>query len=256
MNGLTAGFIGSGRVAAFMLEGFAHAEKGVNVILADIDPSVSALRSSFFAFARDAGNDFSAAAGADIVFLALHPPALPAGAALISPHLSRDAIVVSLSPKIDISTLSGILKTDRIARFNPNAASAIGAGYNPVVYSPSLSQADRLKVSGLLSSLGGVVEIREADLASYAVLGAMGPTYLWPIFDEMIVLGAEFGLTEEASLHLISHMAAGSAAMIEAGKSHAALMDMVPVKPMGADEGKIRELFRTDLGAIFSKLNA
>jgi len=254
MSEVTVGFIGSGRVTAFMLEGFAHAGSRVRAILADIDPALSAKRASLAPFAVDAGTDFARAANCDIVFLALHFPAFADASAAISGHLKPGAIVVSLAPKGDMRTISGMLKTDRIARFLPNAPSSIGTGYNPVAYADALGDADRAALSALFSAFGETRAIAERDFAAFAVLCAMGPTYLWPILDEMRQLGIGFGLTAGDARDLVAYMAEGAASLMLSGKSHAELMDMVPLKPMAANEGTIRDLFRKDLGAMHAKL--
>jgi hypothetical protein len=67
-------------------------------------------------------------AAADYVFLALHPPALPGALAEIKPLLQRDAILVSLAPKVPIAMLEQLAGTRRVARMIPNAPSIIGQG--------------------------------------------------------------------------------------------------------------------------------
>ena len=85
----------------------------------------------------------------------------------------------------------------------------------------------------------------------------MGPTYLWPLMDEMARLGAEFGLSPEAARNLVARMAAGSAALFgEPDRNYAALMDMIPVKPMAEDEATLRGAFAARLGGMFKKLTA
>jgi pyrroline-5-carboxylate reductase len=255
------GFIGSGRVAAFMLEGFARAGVKAAVTLSDVDPKVSAGRAAAYPSARDAvrdaGSDFTAAAAADVVFLALHPQAIAAAAASISGVLRPNSILVSLAPKVSMATLRSATGFSALARFLPSAPSAIGEGYNPVSFASELPADARAALTGLLGSLGGAPEVDESTLEAYAVLCAMGPTYLWPLFDEMRKLGSDFGLAEDEARRAISLMASGAAELFGRGdRAFADLMDMIPAKPMADDEAKVRELFAARLSAMFGKLKS
>lgn len=256
MKKSSIGFIGSGRVAAFMLEGFARKGTQVAAVLSDSDASVSALRARAFPGVRDAGTDFAAAAAAaDAVFVALHPPVVAGAAASIASAIGSDAVVVSLAPKVKLAALEAALGTAKVARFLPNAPSAIGAGFNPISFGAGVPEKDRAALVELLSALGEVVEVPESEIEAFAVLCAMGPTYIWPLMDEMARLGAEFGLTDEASRNLVSRMFSGSAALFgEPGRSYATLMDMIPLKPMADDETSLRSAFAARLGGMFKKL--
>ena len=54
-----------------------------------------------------------------------------------------------------MTKLSGILGGfDRLVRVIPNAPSIVGAGFNPVAFSPSLPEADREAIKQLLRPLG------------------------------------------------------------------------------------------------------
>lgn len=253
----TIGFIGSGRVAAFMLEGFAKAGTRASAVLSDADPAVSALRARARPACRDAGTDFAAAAAADLVFVALHPPAIAAAAPAVAPRLGRGSVVVSLAPKVGLSTLENLFGTPKVVRFLPNAPSAIGAGFNPIAFGDGVPSADRTATAELLTALGEVVEVREQLIEAFAVLCAMGPTYFWPLMDEMARLGAEFGLEPDAARNLVSRMVAGSADLYgERERGYAELMDMVPLKPMAEDEASLRGTFAARLGGMHRKLTS
>jgi pyrroline-5-carboxylate reductase len=267
------GFIGSGRVAAFMLEGFARAGVKAAVTLSDADPAVSSRRAAAYPTAqgaarlsvrdasrlavRDVGSDFAAAAAADVVFLALHPQATAAGAASISGFLRPNSILVSLAPKVSMATLRSATGFSALARFLPSAPSAIAEGYNPISFATELLADARVALADLLGTLGTAPEVDESTLEAYAVLCAMGPTYLWPLFDEMKKLGAHFGLAEAEARRAISLMASGAASLFGSDdRTFADLMDMIPAKPMADDESKVRDLFATRLSTMFGKLKS
>lgn len=256
MDQRTIGFIGSGRVTAFMIEGLHRAHANLAITVMDANPAVSENLARGTMSVTDAGANYEKVGKAEFLFIALPPPNVQAGCESIAPFLGKHTIVVSLAPKASISALSVWLGTNKIARYLPNAATSIGEGYNPVAWGSSMNDAERTRVRELLSVLGDMPEVEETNIETYAVLSAMGPTYLWPLLDEMITSGVRYGLTADESARLVSRMAVASAKMVESsGKDYATRMNMIPSKPMADIEQEMRGLFRAKLDAIHTKLS-
>lgn len=251
------GFIGSGRAAAFMIDGLTRTGKDLDFTVMDANLAVSAELARSRPFVKDAGSDYAAVGKADILFVVLHPQNMQAGCEAVAPVLSKNTIVISLAPKASIASLSTWLGTKKIVRYLPNAATGEGKGYNPVAYGEELSDPERESVGALLSTLGDMPEVEEKNIETYAVLSAMGPTYLWPILDELIQRGVAYGLDANESARLVSRMAVACAEMIEhSGKDYATRMNMIPSKPMADIEQDLRGMFRGKLDAIHAKLTS
>jgi pyrroline-5-carboxylate reductase len=102
---------------------------------------------------------------------------LAAAAGSAAAVLKPTAILVSLAPKFTIAKLSALLGGfARIARSNPNAPSVVGAGFNPIVFAPALTAADRATIAALFAPLGDSPEVAEEKIEAFAVFTAMGPT--------------------------------------------------------------------------------
>jgi pyrroline-5-carboxylate reductase len=170
--------------------------------------------------------------------------------------LSASSFVVSLAPKLTIAEISESLGAfHRVARVIPNAPSIVGAGFNPVCLAPASTAADRQALAGLLAPLGVAPEVPEADLEAYALLTAMGPTYLWFQLYELQSLAEGFGLPRPAATEGLSQMVKGVVrAMSESGLSPAELMDLVPVRPLAEDEGAFKAAYRTRLRGVFDRI--
>jgi pyrroline-5-carboxylate reductase len=254
------GFVGAGRVASILLGGWARAGAAppLVVVACDSDAGVLAALCEKHPQVRGAGGDIAAAARQEVVFLALHPPAIPPAAADIAKALRPSAILVSLAPKLSIARLSELLGGfARIARAIPNVASIVGRGYNPISYGNALSEADRAALRDLLSPLGRHPEVLEADLETYAIVTAMGPTYLWPQLYELQSLAESFGLAREAAQQAVEAMLAGAiATMHESGLAPAEVEDLVPVKPLAEEQPALLAAYRTRLSGLREKLRA
>ena len=200
--------------------------------------------------------DNARAAGQDIVFLALHPPAVAGGLEEIKAALKPGAVLVSLAPRFTIQALSeGLGGFDRIVRMIPNAPSIVGEGYNPVAFGPGISREEKTALSKLFKKLGGCPEVDEDKLEAYALITAAGPTYIWFQLFELFELGKSFGLTDKQAWKGIKKMLKGAVETVdEAGLSPEEVMDLVPVRPLGDDEAMIRNAYRTKLTGLYRKL--
>jgi pyrroline-5-carboxylate reductase len=251
------GFIGGGRVARIMLGGFNRKKRWPGkVIVSDTSAAVLDDLKQRFPKIETAGGDLRKAAAADLVFLALHPPAIENVIGDIKAALRRDATIVSLAPKVSIARLSEWLDGfSRIARMIPNAPSLVNKGFNPVAFRAAWPKDERKKFRRWINVLGDCPEVAEEKLEAYAVITAMGPTYLWFQFEELEALAQDFGMTPKEAREALLKMWKGTLkTMTDSGLPPAEVMDLIPVKPLGEEEANIRSIYREKLRGLYGKL--
>lgn len=251
------GFIGGGRITRIFLEALNRKRMlPPTVVVSDTSGDVLQKLKDKFPKIQTAQGDNAKAAGQDLVFLALHPPAVGTGLAEIKAMLKPGAVLVSLSSRFTIQALSeGLGGFDRIVRMIPNAPSVVNEGYNPVAFGPGIGREEKTALSKLFKKLGDCPEVDEDKLEAYAVITAMGPTYLWFQLFELFALGTSFGLTEKQAWKGIKKMLKGAVETVdESGLTPEEVMDLVPVKPLGEDEAMIRNAYRTKLTGLYRKL--
>ena len=253
----TIGFIGGGRITRIMLEGFKRKGPALKkVVVSDIIPEVlNHLKEKFPDIIISPNNNLLAASG-DIVFIALHPPAVLPALGEIRFALRPETVLISLAPKITIAKISEILGGfSRIIRMIPNAPSLVNKGYNPVVFGAGISHPEQEELLGLFCALGECPVVKEETLEAYAVLAAMGPTYFWFQWEELEKLGAAFGLAREAARQALSAMVGGAERIyFHSGLTGPEVIDLIPVKPLKDDEEDIRSRFRKRLGLLHEKI--
>ncbi len=256
MSNKTLGFIGGGRITRIFLEGWTRANAlPANVVVSDCNADTLARLKARFPGVQTAAESRIAAAQ-DTVFLAVHPPVVADVAAQIKASLRPGAVLVSLAPKFTVAKLNGLLGGfARIARVIPNAPSLIGQGYNPVSFGPALSPADRVEITTLLAPLGECPEVAEEKIEAYAILSAMGPTYLWFQLQALREVAAGFGLSEAEIAPALKRMVCGGTrTLLESGLTPAEVMDLIPVKPLAEMEGQVAEMYRTRLPGLYQKI--
>ncbi|HEX2867857.1 MAG TPA: NAD(P)-binding domain-containing protein [Ignavibacteriales bacterium] len=256
MDSKSYGFIGGGRITRIFLKALSNAGMTFpDVIVSDIIMGYLEKLKQTYPEICLSYNDDRLPARQDVVFISLHPPLICDILKAIRPELKDTAIIVSLAPKITISkmqeTLGGF---DRIVRMIPNAPSIVNAGYNPVSFSAGISEKEKSGLLKLFSNLGDCPEVAEEKLEAYAVLTAMGPTYLWFQLYELKNIMREFGLHEAETEDGIRKMTEGALKTMFSGMTPEEVMDLVPVKPIGDVEEKIKETYRNKLLATFNRI--
>jgi len=255
----TVGFVGGGRVARIILGGFKRAgSMPSSVVASDTSQDVLNRLQSEFPAVQTILNNNREAAGQDLVFLGLHPPALAGALGEIRDNIKPGAILISLAPKLSIARITEALGGfDRIVRLIPNASSIIGRGYNPIAFSQTLGGQDRENINSLMRALGKCPEVAEDKLEAYAVVIAMGPTYLWFQLHELRALAESFGLTAEEACTGLTEMVKGAVkTLFGSGMPAEEVIDLIPVKPLGEDEAAIKAAYRARLEPLYRKLKS
>lgn len=247
------GFIGGGRVTRILLEAFRNAGFiPSKIVVYDLNNNVAAdLQKQFQAVEIASLHE---AASQDMVFIALHPPVIMDTLELVKEVIKAGSCVISLAPKITIEKISDKLNGHRnIARMIPNATSFINKGYNPVCFSKDFSEQE--EVLGMLKLLGDTFLVAEPKMEAYAIVSAMLPTYFWFQWQEMERIGIMMGLDEKDSKKAIEKtLVAAIETFYHSGLNQEEVIDLIPVKPIAAYEGQIKEIYSNTLNALFEKI--
>jgi pyrroline-5-carboxylate reductase len=253
----TFGFIGGGRITRIFLQAMQNKKVNVDKILvSDLDSNaLQKLTDTFSSLNVFIGSNVEAAKQ-DVVFLAVHPPVLKDVLPEIADEVQNAQAIVSLAPVFTAEKLSAMLKGyNRLARMIPNAATLINTGYNPVWFSKYIGETEKNLLKEFFAMLGDCPEVDEEKLEAYAIITAMGPTYLWPQVNELHKLSLEFGLTEQETADGMKAMVANTMELLyDADLSYDNVVDLIPVKPLGESEGQIREIYRSKLTGLYNKL--
>jgi len=251
------GFIGGGRITRIFLQAFQNKHTSFSrIVVAETNGETAARLLT--AFPDISINDASAAASQDIVFIALHPPVIIDTLELIRNSFKRDAIVISLAPKISLDKMSSkIPQSGNLGRLIPNATSYINKGYNPVCFAGGFNASAKLEILPLLELLGSTFEVPEKKLESYAILSAMLPTYFWFQWKALEEIGQKTGMNEkEAAVTIYETLNASLDLMYKSGLTSSEVMDLIPVKPISENEQQITDIYNQKLIGLYEKIKS
>ena len=253
----TLGFIGGGRITRIFLQAFQN--KGVElgkIVVSDPNKEIlGKLTVDFSGLNVTAGSNIEAASQ-EVVFLAVHPPVMKEVLPEIAGPVQSAQVVVSLAPVFTAEKLSALLGGyNKLVRMIPNAATFVNAGYNPVWYSKYIGETEKNLLKELFDVLGDCPVVDEDKLEAYAIVTAMGSTYLWPQLNELHTLAREFGLDEEETISGMKAMVANTIELLyDSDLSYDEVVDLIAVKPLGDSETDFRNSYRTKLSGLFKKL--
>ena len=104
------------------------------------------------------------------------------------------------------------------------------------------SAADMHLVEDLLSSVGKVVRVPEAQQDAVTALSGSGPAYFFYLVEAMIDAGILLGLPRAVSSELIIQSAVGAARMLRESGEHPVALREAVTSPGGTTIAAIREL--------------
>jgi pyrroline-5-carboxylate reductase len=259
MTTQSIGFIGGGRIAKIMLQGWRRAgQLPANIIVTDNNAEVLGNLKSDFQNIETVVNNARRPAASDIVFIGLHPPVIGEILQEIKAVVKPSTIVVSLAPKISITKISeGLGGLKNIARVIPNAPSIVNEGYNPITFSPEISAESKLTILKLFRPLGETHEVAEELLEAYALFTGMGPTYFWFQFEHLRQLALKLGMEQTAVSSALRAMLEGAVkTYFDSGLNYTDIINLIPTKPLAEQEESVRSIYNSQLEPLYKKLKS
>lgn len=179
---------------------------------------------------------------ADLVILATKPKDIQQVMADIRPLLKEEAAILSVIAGISIQTMEEGLGKRPIARSMPNTSATIGKSATGVAMNAAVNEALRQHMLGLLSAIGLVKEVEEADLHAVTALSGSGPAYVYYLAEALEEAAIGQGLTQDVARALIVQTLEGAAAMLkETGTEPAELRENV-TSPNGTTAAGLQAL--------------
>jgi pyrroline-5-carboxylate reductase len=183
----------------------------------------------------------AAAAGADVLLLAVKPQDMKALLADISPVVKPGTLVVSMAAGITMSLLEGGLpEGTAVIRVMTNTPVFVDEAMSAVSGGAHASPDQVAFVEELLGHLGKVVRVPEAQMDAVTALSGSGPAYFFFLVEAMIDAGILLGLPRAVAAELIIQTAVGSARMLRESGEHPVVLREAVTSPGGTTIAAIR----------------
>jgi pyrroline-5-carboxylate reductase len=209
-------FIGGGNMARSLIGGLIAARHSAkNIRVAEPEAELRAALARDFGVAVHASN-LDAAAGAEMLVLAVKPQVLRTVCAELAPALAgRAVLVLSIAAGVRIAQFERWLGAHLpIVRAMPNTPALIGAGVSGLCANAHCDADRRAAAEALLRTAGSVIWIDDERLMDVvtAVSGS-GPAYFFALMEAMETAAISQGLAPDAARRLVLETAFGAASM-------------------------------------------
>ena len=227
MSDFSIAFIGAGNMAASILGGLsAGGHPAQSIRAADISPQ-SLERLTRVAPVTTGADNAAAAAGADVIILAVKPQVMADVCASIAPVVTAGSpLVLSIAAGIPIASYQHWLgAAAAIVRCMPNTPSLLGCGASGLFASPEVSAQQRERAQAIMDAVGSSVWVEsEEQLHAVTAVSGSGPAYFFMFMENMVDAGERLGLDRATAAALVQQTCLGAARM--AGESGVPLEEL------------------------------
>jgi pyrroline-5-carboxylate reductase len=245
-------FIGSGNMASALIRGLISAGRcrPDQIVASDIRAEALAALAASHGVRTTVDNGQAASEG-DVIVLSTKPQVLPGVLLQLAPHVSPEAIVISIAAGVPTSVIEARLpKGTRVIRAMPNTPALVGAGATAIAAGSTSSDADMNVAGAIFESVGIVERVSEPLLDAVTGLSGSGPAYVFLLVEALARAGTELGLPPVSAARLAAQTVFGAGQLLhQSGEPPHELRRKV-TSPAGTTAAGIERLERLDFPGI------
>ncbi len=196
----------------------------------------------------------AAAAGADVVVLAVKPQEFAAAGRELAGRLAAGQTVMSIMAGVPIATIRDTLRHDAVIRAIPNTPAQIGQGMTVWTATEAVSDAGREAVRSVLAVLGQELYVTDEKYVDMATaVSSSGPAYVFLVMEALVDAAVHVGLRRDMAEAMVIQTVLGSAAYARAAGKHLAELRNQVTSPGGTTTEGLLALEKAGLRAAFTK---
>ena len=214
VNATTIGIIGTGSMGQALIAGWANKGHRIVAVVRD-SPKYAHLEAEYAEHSLTVTEDRESLARCGVVVIAIKPQMIREILHEFSVYIAPGAVVISVAAGITTEFIGRVFpNTDQIIRAMPNTPSIIGKGVTGMSGSPECTRESMDIARELMSSVGVVVEVPEAQQNALAAVSGSGPAYLFYLAQFLLQGAAELGLDPATAEELVRQTLVGSAELL------------------------------------------
>lgn len=188
---------------------------------------------------------------ADFILLAMKPKDVEAALSDIKEHLSGNAVILSVVAGVSIETIQRHVGNLPVARAMPNTSAKVGKSATGVAWSKLVTLDQQHDLRNLLSSIGSVTVVDEAQLDAVTAVAGSGPAYIYYFAEAMTEAAVANGLSPADAKRLVRQTFAGASDMLQ--HEDFAVLRRKVTSPNGTTAAGIAALERNDFKGIIGE---
>ncbi len=198
--------------------------------------------------------NLAAAAGADIVVLAVKPQMLRFVFRELCGGLRKDALVLSIIAGARVESIVEGLRHAAVVRCMPNTPAQVAEGMTVWTASRAVTPAQREQTQAILRAFGKELHVAdEAFLDMATAISGSGPSYVFLFMEALIDAAVHLGFSRSDARMLVTQTVRGSAIYAERSTSHPAEMRNLVTSPGGTSAHALYQLEKGGFRTLLSK---
>ncbi len=243
--------LGAGKMGEALLSGLLRAGRPASSVAAAVRrPERGAeLRARYGVEVTDAA---SAAKLADTLVLAAKPQDMGRLLDEIAPVVPRGRLVISVAAGITTSFIAARLTHEvPVVRVMSNTPVVVDEAMSVISAGEHAGEEHLRRAEELLTPVGKVLRIPEAQQDAATALSGSGPAYVYFLVESMVDAGILLGMSRSAALEMVIQAVYGAATMLRESGEHPVILREAVTSPGGTTISAIRELERHGVRAAF-----
>ena len=233
--------VGAGKLGEALLSGMLRAGRPVDdmVVVVRRPERAKQLEERYGVRAVSAAE----AAAADVLLITVKPQDIDALVDDLAPHVPPGTLVVSLAAGIPTSYYAKRLAAGTpVVRVMTNTPVLVDEAMSALSAGSHAEERHLLLTEELLSPVGKVVRVPEAQQDAVTALSGSGPAYIFYLIEAMTDAGILLGLPRAVAADLLVQTALGAAVMLRDSGEHPVKLREAVTSPAGTTINAIREL--------------
>lgn len=223
------GFIGLGNMNGAILKGILKSRErnSENILGSDVDKKLSKDWEETWDI-QLSENNVELAKNSDVIFIGVKPFLFEKIIEEIKDSLTKDVILVSITPAFNLSWLEEKLGFGRkIVWTIPNIPSSVGEGMTGISCNEHVTEKDRIEIEKLFESIGKVEFVSEDLMTTLAATASTTPAYLAMMIEAMADGAVLEGMPRKTAYQLIAQTFIGTGKLVLEGLHPAEIKDQV-----------------------------
>ena len=193
-----------------------------------------------------------AAAGVDVVVLAVKPQEFASAGKDLAGALSAGQTVMSIMAGVTITAIQAAVKHEAIVRAIPNTPAQIGEGMTVWTATPAVPETAREAISRVLGVLGREIYVADEKYIDMATaVSSSGPAYVFLVIEAMIDAAVHIGLRRDMAAPMVIQTVLGAARYAQATGRHPAELRNQVTSPGGTTTEALQVLEDASIRAAF-----
>lgn len=252
----TVAFIGGGNMAFAIAAGLTRSGWSSGKLhIADPNPDQRQRFKDWSVGIRTFEDNLEAAAGADVIILAVKPQIMAeAATSLATAEMQSDAVIISIAAGIGLESLEKLFGPYAIVRSMPNQGALIGEGATALVANAECNNEQRALAETIMGATGHTQWLEHESLMdTVTAVSGSGPAYFYAVMEALIAAGVDHGLPADTARELVTATALGAARLASEQASSIALLRERVTSPGGTTAAGLASLANDEFGAIIER---